>query len=164
MRDKPLDSVTLQPGFNCFMKRSARLKVVHDLAKRREGEYAKALAAGRQAFDAESAKLTELIAYQSEYGAKKKQYGSGIAGVGALENLSRFLLSLDQAIEQQRLTVSNYEQQLQRVKLEWARRHNKAKKLAELIERYAREEDQVEEKKVQKELDDQASLRSKPFF
>lgn len=146
------------------MKRSARLKVVHDLAKRQEDECAKALAAGRQAFDSESAKLTELMTYQSEYCGKKKEYGSGLAGVSALANLSRFLLSLDQAIEQQRQAVRNYELQLQKVKLEWARRHNKAMKLAELIERYAREEDLLEEKKNQKALDDQASLRPKSFF
>lgn len=146
------------------MKRSARLKVVHELARRQEDECAKALAAGRQAFKSEGAKLVELVSYQTEYGSKKKQYGSGIAGVSALANLSRFLLSLDQAVEQQRLTVRNYEQQLERVKQEWAKRHNKARKLAELIERYALEETMVEEKKVQKELDDQAALRSKSPF
>ncbi len=146
------------------MKRSARLNVVYDLAKRQEDECAKALAAGRQAFERESAKLVELISYQTEYGSKKKEYGSGVAGVSALANLARFLLSLDQAVEQQRLTVGNYEQQLQRVKQEWARRHNKARKLAELIERYALEETLVEEKKVQKALDDQAALRPKSPF
>ena len=146
------------------MKRSARLKVVHELARRQEDECAKALAAGRQAFESESAKLVELISYQTEYGSKKKEYGSGIAGVNALANLSRFLVSLDQAVEQQRLTVRNYEQQLERVKQEWARRHNKARKLGELIERYALEENQIEDKRVQKELDDQAALRTKSPF
>lgn len=146
------------------MKRSERLKVVHDLAKRQEDECAKALAAGRLAFERESAQLVELISYQDEYCRKKKDYGSGNAGIGALENLSRFLLSLDQAVGQQRQTVNNFEQQLQQVTQEWARRHNKARKLAELIEKYAAEEALVLDKKIQKELDDQAATRSNPFL
>ena len=138
------------------MKKSQRLKIVLELAVRREDECAKIMAQGRMQLENEQKKLADLQGYRLEYQANKSRYGSGQFEAGALENLIRFLQSLDMAVSQQELAVENYKKQLSAVKLEWSKRHAKRVNLADLIDKHRVREENELEKKIQKELDDRS--------
>ncbi len=145
------------------MLRSKRLKVVLDLSQRQEDECGKLLKNCRLNLHQQQAKLDELASYQTEYAERKAQIGDGVTGANALQNLIKFLSSLDQAIIQQQVLVNTSREQLQQLKHAWQRKHAKKEKLFELIERYQFEEDVDVEKRLQKELDDRSALSSKPY-
>lgn len=136
-------------------KRSKRLKVVEQLAEKAEMECAKALGAATEQLQAAQAQLQQLQQYLKEYQQQKDSLATLPSGAPTvLANYMAFFQQLERAIAQQQQHVSLCEQQRRQLQEEWARRHNKRRNYAKLIDRYQAEEINEEEKKLQKSLDD----------
>ena len=137
------------------VKRSKRLKVVEQLAERKELECAKALGEITEQLQAAEQQLQQLHDYKLEYQRQKDSLQSiNSGGPAVLANYTRFFQQLDQAIAQQQSVVARIQEQRTRLQQEWGRRHNKRKNYQKLIARYQAEEQGESEKRLQKTLDD----------
>lgn len=143
-------------------KRSKRLKVVEHLAEKDELECAKALGEVTEQLQAAQQQLQQLHIYMGEYQQQKDSLAAVPSGAPTvLANYMAFFQQLEQAIRQQQALVERLQQQRQLLQVEWGKRHNKRKNYAKLIERYRLEEQNEEEKRLQKSLDDRRY--SNPF-
>ena len=136
------------------MRRSKRLQVVLDLAKRKEDEALKAMQASQGNLKQQQDKLQELVQYQQEYQQALRNAFSTGATAANCATYQHFLTQVGGAIEQQQLVVTLAEEQLNKVRLHWQSLYEKQKGMGGLIDRFRDEEDQALEKKEQKMIDE----------
>ncbi|MFD2229914.1 flagellar export protein FliJ [Alkalimarinus sediminis] len=136
------------------MRRSKRLQVVLELAKRKEDEALKAMQASQQNLRMQHDKLQELIRYQQEYQQALRDAFSTGATAANCATYQHFLSQVGGAIEQQQQVVSLAEEQLNKAKEHWQTLYEKQKGMGGLIDRFRDEEDLEIEKKEQKMIDE----------
>ena len=135
-------------------KRSERLQTVLRLAELRQQAAAEQLARSIQNAQAQQQQGEQLALYQQEYSEQYKSGGSAGLNAQQLQNFQRFFANLDTARETQQETITLAEGQQQRSRDQWQQQYSRQKKMAGLVDRVAFEEEQEEEKKLQRELDD----------
>ena len=136
------------------MRRSKRLQVVLELAKRKEDEALKAMQSSQNNLNQQNEKLQELIRYQEEYQQALRDAFSTGATAANCATYQHFLSQVGGAIEQQQLVVTLAEEQLDKARKHWQSLYEKQKGMGGLIDRFRDEEDLEIEKKEQKMIDE----------
>lgn len=136
------------------MRRSKRLQVVLELAKRKEDEALKAMQASQTNLNQQNEKLQELVRYQQEYQQALRNAFSSGATAANCATYQHFLSQVGGAIEQQQLVVTLAEEQLDKARKHWQSLYEKQKGMGGLIDRFRDEEDVEIEKKEQKMIDE----------
>lgn len=136
------------------MRRSKRLQVVLDLAKRKEDEALKALQVAQSSLASQNQKLSELTQYQRDYQQSLREAYQTHATADSCATYQHFLAQVGDAIEQQQQTVALAEQQFDQVRIHWLTLHEKQQGMGSLIDRFRDEEDKELDKKEQKMIDE----------
>lgn len=134
-------------------KRSVRLKVVLELAERKEQEAMEALQNKRLYLDQQKQQLQSLESYHQQYVDSMKRDMHGSLAVHTLQLSQRFMTQVGVAIEQQQSTVDIAQQEFDHVLMIWKTLHQKRKGMFDLIERYRNEENVEAEKRIEKLLE-----------
>ena len=136
------------------MRRSKRLQVVLDLAKRKEEEALKALQIAQGSLSNQNQKLQELTQYQRDYQQSLRDAYQTHATAESCATYQHFLAQVGAAIEQQQQAVALAEQQFDKVRVHWLALHEKQQGMGSLIDRFRDEEDKELDKKEQKMIDE----------
>ncbi len=139
--------------------RSERLKVVCDLAARKEQQALNHLQQARHALELQRQQLLDLQSYREQYSARMKQSLSGRIEVQQIQVYQSFIGQIETAITQQENVVARAEQLFQRSSAVWQQCHQKMKAYADLVQRYRKEEQLLAEKRMEKQLDDDFTTR-----
>jgi flagellar FliJ protein len=138
-------------------QRSERLKVVLKVAEHHEREAAGYLAQYQQQLSAERLQLSQLDEYRTSY---LREYGD-ITAVHTAADMTRysdFIQRLVGAMDEQVRKVESAREQCEKVQQYWQVRRHKRKSLESLIGRLKASESAELDRKLQKELDELASL------
>ncbi len=139
------------------MKKSKQLEPIENFNKQREETAIKQLALTTQELAQQKQRLFDLESYRADYG---KQFAA-ICEVGLnaskLREYQRFLENLSNVVEHQKSSVRLLDQQLDEKKRQWLAARSRTKALETVKDRYERQETLIDEKKLQKEIDDRGS-------
>ncbi len=136
------------------MRRSKRLQVVLELAKRNEDAALKVMQSSQNNLNQQHEKMQELVRYQQEYQQALRDAFSSGATAANCATYQHFLSQVGGAIEQQQLVVTLAEEQLDKARKHWQSLYEKQKGMGGLIDRFRDEEDLDLEKKEQKMIDE----------
>jgi len=148
------------------MKRSLRIQVVVDLARRKAQEGARALAFVQQRLQAEQQKLGQLESYLLEY--REGQLAQGRKGVSVQQFriYNEFSGNVEKAIVQQSAQVATVTRQVEQVRRHWLTLDAKYKGLEKLLDKL-RLEERAEQDRLEQKAQDEASTqrrRHSPFL
>lgn len=141
------------------MKKSERMKPVAKVTESREKMAAKALGESNRELQQHEQRLSELQKYREEYLGYCQERGSDGISAAKFQELQRFLLNLNKAVEQQQQLVEFTQQSLAMKKSSWQQARSRTRAMDTVIDRYRRQEQQSEQKREQKEQDEIGSRR-----
>ncbi len=136
------------------MKRSARLKLVEQVAEAHEQKAAQALSLAQQQLEKEQQRLQSLLDYQQDYqkqGNERAQQGMNIHYFLTIQG---FMDQLDTLEQQQKFAIEQAEKQLLQAKQHWLQLYQRRKSIGQLAEKVELQEWLAQEKQQQKILDD----------
>lgn len=140
------------------MKRSVRMQPVRKLKQQEERQLAKKLAQAQQELQREQSQLAMLQQYQKEYfqglTGSQQQARTGLINASELEKYQVFLTRLEKAIQNQHQVTVIREKAVEAARQAWAEANARLKALDNLIERMRFEEEQAEDKREQRLIDD----------
>ncbi|RYY74709.1 MAG: flagellar export protein FliJ [Gammaproteobacteria bacterium] len=133
--------------------RSKRMQVVLTLTERSEQEAADKLGKFTAQVEAESEQLRQLNEYADQY---LHAYGARKVAVRPQELIaySGFIQRLAEARKEQQARLERMQLQLERYRQAWRIAHQKTESIKELILRLQHDENLLQDKKLQKELDE----------
>lgn len=135
--------------------RTTSLRLVMSMAERAESDAARRLHEQRQQLQSQADQLQQITEYNQEYSVQIGQLGS--VNVQQMVGQRNFLSQLSHMIQSQSETVDILRQQTAKAERLWHEKYHRRKKLAELIERLEREQNRLEQARLQKELDEISS-------
>ncbi|TNC81973.1 MAG: flagellar export protein FliJ [Oleiphilus sp.] len=135
-------------------KKSERLRLVFELAERKEQTAKEQLSKAKAYLDQQLQQQNMLASYRVQYLADLKARMSGVASVAQLVSNQNFIRQLDQAIEQQTAVVENARSGFERFRAEWQALHEKSKGMSDLLARTLKEEQLAREKRLEKQIED----------
>src|SRR5690606_2606073 len=129
------------------------MQIVLMLAERHEQAAAQRLGSYREQINAEQEQLQQLEEYAAHY---LDTYGSLKTGLHAqdLISYSSFIQRLAEAKKEQQTKVARMMQTIEQLQQDWRGKHRRLESIQDLIARLRYEENEVLEKRLQKELDD----------
>ena len=141
------------------MKRSKRLQPVQNLAEQRRKNAEQQLGLAQQQLSAEQNKLVQLQTYLDDY--QQDLLTTGRAGVTMeqLQRLQAFKQRLLDALAQQQRQIVFSEQLLGQAKSVWQAARGREQAMGSLIARTQNQEQQQEEKALQKQVDELTQSR-----
>ena len=141
------------------MKRIQRLEPVDRLMRSNERDCAQRLAGVQQRLAEAAARGDELARYRDEYQrAFRARAASGMDAKG-LREFQVFIARLDEAIGQQHRAVEQLRGEQERERQRWQDAAVRSSAVAKVIDRARRDERHVEERRLQRELDERAQRR-----
>jgi len=132
--------------------RTKSIRLVLTLAERAETEAADRLLQQRRQLQSHSEQLQQIVNYNQEYSSQISQLGS--INVQQMISQRNFMSQLSQLLQSQSETVDILRQQTQKAEFLWHQQYQRRKKLADLVEQLEREQDKLEQGRLQKELDE----------
>jgi len=142
-----------------MVKRTQRLEPVGRLARSQERDCARRLAGVQQRVADAEQRCAELERYRGEYQeAFRARAASGLQAQG-LREFQVFIARLDEALGQQRQLVLRLRQEQQRERQEWQDAAVRSSVVGKVIEKARHEERLVEDRHVQRELDERGQRR-----
>lgn len=135
-------------------KKSDRLRLVFDLAERKEQAAKERLAKAKNYLEQQLNQQNMLASYREQYLLELKGRMQGVASVAQLMSNQNFIRQLDQAIEQQASVVENARSAFERYRDEWRTLHEKSKGIHDLLDRTLKEEQWQQEKRLEKQMED----------
>ena len=136
-----------------MVKKSERFTFIIDLAVRQEQDALQLMGASQQKLLAQQNQLEQLINYRLEKQASFiAQQAAGLS-IMQFREMRAFADKLDQAIDAQKSTVANHEQDLARARTHWEQSHQRRKSLEKIRELAKVKEMKIEDKREQVELD-----------
>jgi flagellar FliJ protein len=136
------------------MVKSKRFEPIADLARNSEREAAKALGQALQQLQQEQQQLEQLIGYRADYRRRLNDSASQGMSVQTVNEFREFITKLSLAIEQQQQTIEVCRQVLEEKKSFWFSKRGRSKALDAVLDKYIKNEQQLLEKREQRELDD----------
>ncbi|KQB53242.1 flagellar biogenesis protein [Pseudomonas endophytica] len=134
--------------------RAARLAPVVDMAEKNEKAAAQRLGHFQGQVNLATSKLGDLENFRGEYQAQWVERGSqGVSGQW-LRNYQNFLGQLETAVGQQRQSLQWHENNLNKARETWQQAYARVEGLRKLVQRYADEARQLEDKREQKLMDE----------
>jgi flagellar FliJ protein len=146
------------------MKKSERMKPVARVTETREKEAARALGDTNRELQQHEQRLSELQNYRDEYLRYCQEKGSDGISAAKFQELQRFLVNLNKAVEQQRQLVDFTQQTLAMKKNSWQNAHSRTRAMDTVIDRYRKQEQQSEQKREQREQDEIGSRKDGKGF
>ena len=143
-----------------MVKRSERLKVVLELAARKEKSARDLLSRAQQALQAEQARYGQLEAYMQDYQQKIRGEGAQLH-VALYANYQNFMHQLNVAMEQQQKKLVFMKNQVDAYTKAWRVAHEKTRGMESHIDQCKHEELLLEGKQEQKMLDEFSQLSSR---
>jgi flagellar FliJ protein len=133
--------------------RAKRLQIVLTLAERHEQAAAKAVAERRAQLTAEEEQLRQLEEYAEQY---LQTYRARTTGLRAedLITYSGFIQRLNSAQREQQAKLERVAQQYEQALQVWREKYHRRESIAGMIQRLEIEDNQIVEKRLQKELDE----------
>ncbi len=145
-------------------KRSKRLQLVVDLAKRKREEADSVLRESRRRLDAAEQGLKQLDTYLQEYLEASRMESGQVVGVGQLQTQAAFIGRLRGSISQQQNMLSQARAQHQQVEKWWRELHARERAIEKLQKKAIDEEISSEEKQLQKQIDELSQRRPINFI
>ena len=134
--------------------RAARLAPVVDMAESAEKAAAQRLGHFQGQVNLANSKLGDLENFRGEYQAQWVERGSqGVSGQW-LRNYQYFLGQLETAVGQQRQSLVWHQNNLDKARETWQTAYARVEGLRKLVQRYADEARQLEDKREQKLMDE----------
>lgn len=143
------------------MTRSKRMQPVQQVAEGREQDAMHKLGQSQQYLDAQRAKLEELRAYRDQYTRDFADSGEGGVNATRMQDYRVFLNRLGEAIRQQEALLAQCENQHEENRRQWVDSRSHSQAIDKVVQRYRSEEQQVRERREQRELDEHASRMPK---
>ncbi|MEO9273552.1 flagellar export protein FliJ [Marinomonas sp. 5E14-1] len=138
------------------MKKSHRMQILVDLAKRKEDAAAQQLARDKAKVEQDVQKLDELKEYAGQYESERNLLG---LGAYLTTNYQHFVDRVQQAILQQEATIGRAEQQADMSMRGWLQARANTKSMDWLKEKNHKAELMVEVKQEQRQSDEFAMRR-----
>ena len=136
------------------MTKSQRLKPVKEIASSKENEAARQMGEQQRFLEDQKERLVELNNYRTEYANKMMSAGSTGIGAGQMQEYSRFISRLDEAMVFQRQQIELAERALQVRQREWRAMHTRSEALNKVVNRYEKAEHHERERREQQECDE----------
>ena len=137
-------------------RRTKRLEPVDQLARSAERDCARRLAGVQQRLAEAERRLAELERYREEYHqAFNARARSGLQARG-LREYQAFIARLDEALAQQRGSLEQLRAEQAQEHGRWQSAEVRSSAVGKVIEKARREERQVEDRRLQRELDERA--------
>ncbi len=134
-------------------KKSDRLKIVLDLAERKEKAAMEELSKKRRYRDEQLAQLENLKQYHFQYLDDIRTKTDQVNSTFSLQANLQFLTQVDAAIQQQENVLKIAEYEFSSSSENWMVLHQKRKGMSDLIESYKKSELQVADKKEQQQIE-----------
>ncbi|NLQ16536.1 flagellar export protein FliJ [Marinomonas sp. M1K-6] len=138
------------------MKKSHRMQILVDLARRKEDAAAQQLARDKAKVMHDEQKLNELREYAGQYESERNLLG---LSAYLTTNYQHFVNRVQQAIVQQEAAVGRAEQQADMSMRRWSQARSKTKSMDWLKEKNHKAELAVEERQEQRQSDEFAMRR-----
>ncbi|HEX7116927.1 MAG TPA: flagellar export protein FliJ [Steroidobacter sp.] len=138
------------------MRRAQRIKPVQTLVEDTERKLQRSLASAQRQLVQAEAKLAELERYCEEY---RKQFAErALKGMDApgLRDYQVFLARLNEAIRQQQAIVARARAERDAERQRWQSAATRAKALGHVVERWRVEEQRIQDRREQREIDERA--------
>ena len=134
-------------------KKSERLKIVLDLAARKEKAALEVLSKRKRYRDEQLAQLNNLKQYHAQYLDDMKRNVSQVHNAVSLQANLQFLSQIDQAILHQQGVMNIAEREYATALHNWTQFHQKRKGMGDLIDTFKHQEDQLADKKEQQQIE-----------
>jgi len=145
-----------------FVKpKSKRLKLVCDLAARKEQQALDHLRQARRALDLQQKQLDDLKNYHQQYLHSMKMAFQGQVDIQRIQVFQGFVAQIQAAIEQQQTVVARAQQLFERSSAVWQSCHQKRKSYEDLVSRYRQQEVSATEKILEKRIEDDFQTRQR---
>lgn len=141
-------------------KRSKRLQPVVKLANHREKTSAKALGNARNQHSVNQKQLKDLLEYRESYAAMLQNKAEKGISSGDFCIYQNFLFQLDNAISQQKLTLSQSSDDIKQNVKGWKSSHIRQQAMENISNKIIGQEQQTAAKNQQKQLDDEVNQRN----
>lgn len=138
-------------------KPSQRLQTLLKLADLREQQAAKALAAVAARLEQAERQQRALAEYEGEYHREYVERGGQAFSRRDLLNYQGFFRQLENAQLTQARTVQLRDHEREQARQQWQQLHAKRRLLAQLHQRRLRREEQEQDRKLQREIDDRSA-------
>ena len=143
------------------MKRSERMQTVERVVSDVEKKRAEALAARERHVTECEQKLQELESYQKSYAQQfQTRAGAGIGAAG-LRDFQTFMVRLGEAVKQQTQLVEKAKADRDAERKVWQHAAQRAEAVGGLVERWQKEEQQLQDKQDQRDSDERAQRISR---
>lgn len=143
------------------MSKARRLEPVAQVAKSKEDQAARDLAALQKRVDEQGARLASLLSFRTEYQQRLQDAGSAGMDSRRFHDFSNFIARLDNAIEQQTAVLGKLKAECEVKKQQWIAMRAKAKALDKVIARQVAHDMRTDARREQAALDDRAQHRAK---
>lgn len=142
------------------MKKSLRLTPILDLAEKKEQDAAKAFALQQQKVQTMLQGRERLQGFLDSYHARYQSSGSLGLTVSQLAEYRAFLSKINSAIEEQTAGLHAAEAELLAKRRAWEAAHQHREGMAKLIRNARQEEDKLENKREQADMDERAARKA----
>ena len=147
------------------MTRSKKLEPVVDHVKQKEESALQAVAFSQQQLQIQIDRLQQLQDYKQEYEDNHLTNQARPYSVVEFQEIKRFLLQLDQTIEQQKQVVAMAERELELKRNNWKQTRSRSDAMNKMVDRLQQTEQKQLDKNEQKSLDElMDKLREKGFL
>lgn len=136
--------------------RAKRLEIVLTLAERHEQAAAKMVGEWRTQLTAEEEQLRQLDDYAQQYLTTYSNLRTGLRAEDLI-TYSGFIQRLEVARTDQQARLERVAQQYEKTLQQWREKYHRKESIADMIRRLEREDNQLLEKRLQKELDELTS-------
>lgn len=134
-------------------KKSERLKIVLDLAARKEKAALEVLSKRKRYRDEQLAQMNNLKQYHAQYLEDMKRNVNHVHNAVSLQANLQFLNQIDQAILHQQGVLNIAEREYSIALNNWTQLHQKRKGMGDLIGNFKQQEDQIADKKEQQQIE-----------
>ncbi len=138
------------------VKRSKRLEPVGELAAEAEREGATAVAAAQSKLADAERRWAELKRYLGEYQDMFRQRATGGIGVAGMRDYQAFIARLSEALAQQDGVIAQLKTECESARAAWLAAAARKSALGKVISQARAEDQRVEDRRTQKELDEHA--------
>ena len=138
------------------MTRSKKLEPVVDHVKQKEESALQAVAFSQQQLQIQIDRLQQLQDYKQEYEDNHLTNQARPYSVVEFQEIKRFMLQLDQTIEQQKQVVAMAERELELKRNNWKQTRSRSDAMNKMVDRLQQTEQKQLDKNEQKSLDELA--------
>ena len=131
-----------------------QLEIVQTLAERHEKEAGGRLSTAQAQLASTQSQLNQVLDYRVDYYALATGSGKGAIDTNQLKTARHFLSQLDNIIARQQVSLQQNEHQLEQFRTAWIEAKRRLTAIQKLRELRATERSKVEEKALQRLLDD----------